>query len=169
MRLSAFNAVVFAAATVLLPSSHAFAHGFAGQRFFPATITTDDPFVADELSLPTVSTFRNPASGDTPETQETDISMDISKRITPNFGIGFGATWQHLEPKGSSAASGFGNLDVGAKYLLLENDPHEFLLSIGVEAEIGGTGSTRVGADRFSTVTPGTLYSAKAWAICRIV
>ena len=26
------------------------AHGFAGKRFFPATLATDDPFVADELS-----------------------------------------------------------------------------------------------------------------------
>src|SRR6476646_5026684 len=31
------------------------AHGFAGKRFFPATLATDDPFVADELSLPTLS------------------------------------------------------------------------------------------------------------------
>ena len=31
------------------------AHGFAGDRFFPATILTDDPFVADEMSLPTFS------------------------------------------------------------------------------------------------------------------
>jgi hypothetical protein len=27
----------------------AFAHGIAGQRFFPSTLTIDDPFVADEL------------------------------------------------------------------------------------------------------------------------
>jgi hypothetical protein len=36
------------------------AHGFAGDRFFPATITTDDPFAASELSLPTVSAIRQP-------------------------------------------------------------------------------------------------------------
>ena len=28
------------------------AHGFAGDRFFPPTITTDDPFAADELAQP---------------------------------------------------------------------------------------------------------------------
>ena len=32
-----------------------FAHGIVGKRFFPATLTIDDPFVADELSLPTYS------------------------------------------------------------------------------------------------------------------
>ncbi|HUO65293.1 MAG TPA: hypothetical protein VMT97_16380 [Terriglobales bacterium] len=26
------------------------AHGMAGKRFFPSTLTIDDPFVADELS-----------------------------------------------------------------------------------------------------------------------
>jgi len=31
------------------------AHGFARKRFFPATLVIDDPFVADGLSLPTVS------------------------------------------------------------------------------------------------------------------
>ena len=31
--------------------SRAYGHGFAGARFFPATLSTDDPFVADEFSL----------------------------------------------------------------------------------------------------------------------
>ena len=35
------------------------AHGLIGQRFFPATLAIDDPFVADELSLPTVLHIRN--------------------------------------------------------------------------------------------------------------
>jgi hypothetical protein len=39
----------------------AFAHGIAGKRFFPATLVTDDPFVADELSLPAISTIKTPA------------------------------------------------------------------------------------------------------------
>jgi hypothetical protein len=40
-------------AALLALSAPAFAHGFAGNRFFPATLATDDPFVANELSLPT--------------------------------------------------------------------------------------------------------------------
>ena len=65
----------------------AFGHGFAGARFFPATLSTDDPFVADELSLPTVSTIRTPDDGGT---RQADISVDISKRITPQFAIEIG-------------------------------------------------------------------------------
>ena len=42
------------------------AHGLIGQRFFPATLTIDDPFVADELSLPTVLHIKNRGSEEGP-------------------------------------------------------------------------------------------------------
>src|SRR6185437_16678849 len=60
----------------------AHAHGFAGKRFFPATLATDDPFVADELSLPTIQWQRFPAGDDGPGGSETDFSIDVAKRIT---------------------------------------------------------------------------------------
>src|SRR5258708_35745437 len=141
---------------LLLPNAPALPHGFAGQRFFPATIATDDPFVADELSLPTVSTTRNPGPRGG---QEIDTGVDLAKRITPSFGIGIGETWQHF----SNASPGFSNLGVNAKYQLLVDAPHEALLAVGIDAEIGGTGAKRGGADRFSTLTP-PFFSAKALA-----
>jgi len=49
------GAALSAVAALLLHPGAPGAHGYAGARFFPATILTDDPFVADELSLPTVS------------------------------------------------------------------------------------------------------------------
>src|ERR1700693_6364320 len=84
----------------------AFAHGLAGKRFFPATLVTDDPFVADELSLPTISTIKTPASGDEPATRETDFSVDLSKRITENLDIGFGVTYKQLRPDGGDTQRG---------------------------------------------------------------
>jgi len=56
-------ALLWAASMALVSAGPAAAHGLVGQRFFPATLTIDDPFVADELSLPTVSTFACPATG----------------------------------------------------------------------------------------------------------
>jgi hypothetical protein len=153
MTRSLLSVAALLAMALVLPNASALAHGFAGQRFFPATIATDDPFVSDELSAPTVSTIRNTGEGGG---QETDTSIDVSKRITPNFGLGFGETWQHF----SNAPSGFGNLELNAKYQLLVNAPHEALLAVGVDAEVGGTGARKVGADRFSTVTP-TLFFGK--------
>jgi hypothetical protein len=135
--------------------SRAYAHGFAGARFFPATLSTDDPFVADELSLPTVSTIRTPDGGGT---RETDISLDIAKRITPQFGIEIGETLTVLNPHEGRATTGFGNLEVGGKYQLLKNGPHEAIASFGLGIEIGGTGSSSIGADSFSTWAPGIFF-----------
>src|SRR6476660_2325682 len=133
----------------------AFGHGFAGARFFPATLSTDDPFVSDELSLPTVSTIRTPDDGGT---RETDISVDISKRITPDFAIEIGDSFTTLNPHDGRAANGFGNLELGGKYQLLKNAEHEAIVSIGLGVEVGGTGGRSVGADSFSTWTPGIFF-----------
>jgi hypothetical protein len=162
MKGSTFVAAIPAVLCMLLPDSEAWAHGFAGKRFFPATIQTDDPFVADELSLPTVSTFRNPAAGDTPVTRETDISVDIAKRITPNFGIELGQTRQRLSPEGLPAQTGFGNLEAAFKYQLFTDPLHETIFSVGIASEIGGTGSKTIGAESFSTVTP-TVWFGKGF------
>src|SRR2546427_8128728 len=57
------------------------AHGMAGKRFFPATLALDDPFVADELSLPTVQRIKRPADGDHPATRETEVRDRKSTRL----------------------------------------------------------------------------------------
>jgi hypothetical protein len=133
----------------------AYGHGFAGARFFPATLSTDDPFVADELSLPTVSTIETPDGGGT---RQTDISLDIAKRITPQFAIEIGETLTALNPHEGRAVNGFGNLELSGKYQFLKNDAHEAIVSLGLGVEIGGTGSRSIGADSFSTWTPGIFF-----------
>jgi hypothetical protein len=136
-------------------TSQAHGHGFAGARFFPATLSTDDPFVSDELSLPTVSTIRTPDNGGT---RETDISVDIAKRITPQFGIEIGETLSVLNPHEGQTMNGFGNLELGGKYQILKNGPHEAIVSVGLGVEIGGTGSSSIGADSFSTWAPAIFF-----------
>jgi hypothetical protein len=133
-------------------AEHANGHGFAGARFFPATLATDDPFVNDELSLPTVSSM------ETPEGRETEIAVELAKRITPNFGIEFGASFLELNPKDEERTSGFGNLELGAKYQFFTSERHEAILSVGGGVEIGGTGQKRVGAESFSTWTAAFFF-----------
>ena len=136
-------------------TTRAYGHGFAGARFFPATLSTDDPFVADELSLPTVSTIRTPDDGGT---RETDISVDIAKRITPQFGIEIGETFTALNPHEGRATNGFGNLELNGKYQLVNNGPHEAIVSLGLGLEVGDNGSSSVNADSFSTWTPAIFF-----------
>ncbi len=138
------------------------AHGFEGDRFFPPTIQTDDPFATDELSLPVISVFNNPAEGGTPKTREIDISSEFDKEIFPKFALGITATYIILQPQGETSQTGFDNLSLSAKYQLFENAPHEFIFSVGGEVDLGGTGSKEIGRESFSTYTP-TIYIGKGF------
>jgi hypothetical protein len=155
LKAAALSAIAGSFAVLFVTREPASAHGFAGSRFFPATLSTDDPFVNDELSLPTVSSIVTPDEGGT---RDTEISVDIAKRITPNFGIEAGERFVDLEPSGERSVTGFGNLELGAKYEFFENDEHETIVSLGGDVEIGGTGSKDVGADSFTTWTPGFFF-----------
>jgi hypothetical protein len=146
----------------LAASDAALAHGFAGKRFFPATLATDDPFVADELSLPTVSSTRSRGEGDEPGTRTTSTSVDVSKRITPNLGVGLGASYLRLTPDGGETVKGADNWAASLKYQFHKDDEAESIASFGIDWDIGKTGAKRVGAEDFSTVTP-ALFVGKGF------
>ncbi len=158
MTLSRMLLTLLAAGACLVASGPLSAHGIAGKRFFPATLATDDPFVADELSLPTISSRKAPAEGDAPATRETTFALDVSKRITDNFGIGFGAAYKRLHPNEGATQRGFDNLAASIKYKFYQSDEHETILSAGIDWDIGNTGAKRVGAESFSTITPALFF-----------
>jgi hypothetical protein len=140
-----------AAFAFLLPTASAMAHGFAGERFFPATIQTDDPFVADEASLPTVT--RNPT--DVTGTESATIEADIAKRLTPDIGITAQYEWNYFQPKGLPSHSGFGSLRTGQQYQLFVDAPHQAIGLLGLSETWGHTGSIVGGqADDHTTISP---------------
>jgi hypothetical protein len=125
------------------------AHGYAGERFFPPTITTDDPFAADELALPTITAIKN-ADG----ARELDFGFELDKLILPNLAIGISDTHTLLYPHGERRTNGWENLELNLKYNAYINEPHEFIASVGLHTEIGGTGSRSIGRDSRSTFEP---------------
>ena len=131
------------------------AHGFAGARFFPATLTTDDPFVADEASLPTLQTFHTPDIGGT---REFDVSVDLAKRITPYLDFEIGIDQVNLFPRAGHDKTGFSNLEFGSEFQFYTNDPHELIFSLGLNVDVGGTGSRQVGRDLFFTWSPEIFF-----------
>jgi hypothetical protein len=133
------------------------AHGFAGQRFFPTTLAVDDPFVSDELSF-LLSHTKEPRQGEEPPTGSTEFSVDYTKRLTPRLGLSLGGSYLHLNPEEGSTQNGFGNLEVGAKYQLITLASSEALFSFGLTAEVGGTGARSIGADSFSTLSPSIFF-----------
>lgn len=146
-------------AIAFVPLSGSMAHEIVGNRFFPATLGIDDPGVNDELSLPTVDSFK---TGDVPPVRQRDISGEFSKRITEDFAISFGSTYTFLGPidPAAAGANGFQNLETTFKYRVFKDPVHEFVLSVGLSIEWGGTGAENVGADPFNTYTP-TIYFGK--------
>jgi hypothetical protein len=158
MRGKALFAYACALASVLAASTAAEAHGLIGKRFFPATLATDDPFVSDELSLPTISYLKLRGTADAPPTNQIDLSGELSKRLTPDLGISLGGTFTILDPDGGSSVSGFDNLEISAKYVFFKSAEHELLLALGLSWDVGGTGSKKVDADSFNTWTPHLFF-----------
>jgi hypothetical protein len=149
-------------AIMLVPLTESAAHEIVGNRFFPATLGIDDPGVNDELSIPTVAVFK---TGDDPSFRQRDISGEFSKRITEAFGVSFGVTHSHFGALGGLAgtgANGFQNLETEFKYRLFKDPEHEFVMSVGLGIEWGGTGASSVGADPFNTYEP-TLFFGKGF------
>ncbi len=134
---------------LLFPAS-SWAHGYAGQRFFPTTFQVDDPFISDEFSV-----LINRVKG--PDAKTTAIDIDYSKRILPNFGLEFRESYLHLLAHDGSSANGWDNLGVGAKWQFLTNDPHELIVSVGTDLDIGGTGAHQIAAS-FTTISPALFF-----------
>jgi hypothetical protein len=149
--------VTLPVAIMAFGSSPSAAHGIVGDRFFPATITTDDPAVADELSLPNIDSVQTP---DDPSARQIEISGEYSKRLTSRLGISFDGAWTQVETPGAPSVSGFQNLGTTLKYQTIANAPHELMVSAGLHVEWGRTGDERVGASPATALTP-TLYFGK--------
>ena len=147
-------------AIALVPLTESIAHEIVGNRFFPATLGIDDPGVNDELAFPTVSSVK---TGDDPSFRQLDFSTEFSKRITEAFAVSFGPTYSHLGSPGGPTgvgANGFQNFETTFKYRVFKDPVHEFVMSVGLSIEWGGTGAASVGADPFTTYTP-TVYFGK--------
>jgi hypothetical protein len=142
-------ALIFLAA---LPSA-AHAHSIAGNRVFPATMAIDDPGVGDEANLQ-FGHVRVP--GDDGDQSINTFEFEYDKLITSRLAFSVGGSYVM---QNNPTAHGFDNFEVGLKYLLYVNEAHEFMASVGVEAELGGTGSKSI-SDSFSTISP-TVYLGK--------
>ncbi len=152
-----------AAVAILIAASPALSHTIVGDRVFPATLAIDDPGVNDELTLPTFSYLTAANPDGTMGPSSFTFGGEYDKTITADLQISIaseGVTFQR-----NPRATGFANIAVGAKYVFYQSAEHEFIVSGGVDIDIGGTGSSPSSAlpsDQFTTVTP-TLYAGKGF------
>src|SRR5258708_2814888 len=106
--LRSLSVLIFSCLILLGLPLRSWAHGFAGQRFFPTTLAIDDPFVSDELSF----RLRHIKEPGEPSTVTTEIDAEYTKRLTPRLGLSLGGAFLHLDPDEGSTDNGFGNLEV---------------------------------------------------------
>ena len=154
------RAIAVALLFIPLSLSTSFAHCFVGARFFPATLATDDPCVADEMSLPTVAWSR---TTDVPPAQEWDISGELCTAHHRGFRH---LDRQHLvadQPAGRFQDGRFlrsrNHLPVSAH----EKRLHELAMLLGLIVDWGGTGAVNSGiGTSYSVLTP-TWYVGKGF------
>ncbi|MFD2055463.1 hypothetical protein ACFSQT_21085 [Mesorhizobium calcicola] len=137
----------------LVASSEASA-SYVGDRFFPSTLATVVPTPADFVNFPQLTQLPDNTS------REIDFPFSYSKLITPDWSVSFTANYRMID-KGSTRA-GFDDFVLGTQYELYSSAEHEFVLSAGGTLALGGTGSSDIGANSFSTLTP-TVYMGKGF------
>ena len=153
-------AMLATACLPLLSAGRTCAHVVAGDRVFPVTLTFDDPGVADEASLPAFTYTRTGANGGSGPTHQVDLGFEYDKTITPDTALIFNDGYNIQDIEGGKTETGFENLYITGKWQAYTNAAHEFVVSLGIIREIGGTGTTHVGADHYGSTSP-TGYFGK--------
>jgi hypothetical protein len=142
---------------VLLYAPPARAQEAVGRRVFSDQLVISEPFVEDELSLPSIVHIRRPDPAGHSRARSTDVEAEVKKRLTSRLELSAAGAVTLLERDGASTVAGLQNLVLGVKYQLVRSEATETVLSVGLEWEIGGTGRSAVGAERFDTVAPSIL------------
>jgi hypothetical protein len=139
------------------------AHAFvaAGDRIFPGTLILPQIAPTDEAYIQGATPF----SG-TPvplNTRRTDAIWFFGKTLTEGLGIRARGVYTRLDPTVGSSRYGWQTLTANAQYLAVLDGPHEFLFSVGVDRQFGGTGAGRVQRRGFSGVgaTTPSVYFGK--------
>jgi hypothetical protein len=147
-------------------TSAAHAHGFAGPHMFVSTLIIDDPNVADEASLPTLSWQPQPNDGG-PTMNLYAAEFEFDKRITKNFGFAVNGGYQWLTQPGNKTANGWENFSATLKYKPYVNAEHEFMMSVGLVVNFGRSGASGsngavLGNDDSNSYEP-TVYFGKGF------
>jgi hypothetical protein len=143
------------ASTALITPQTAYAHGIAGNRLFPGTLSFDDPAVADEAILPNFSNLNHPADGG--NVTDNRINWSFSRLLTPTVAFVVDNSWIHRD-WGVSQRSGFDVTNLAVKWEVYRNNLHETLVAASLTWGIGHSGAQGVGANAPNTIKPGIFF-----------
>ena len=128
----------------------AFAHGYAGNRYFPPTIDIDDPFAAAEAH---VNGGKRPGDGQ----RTSAVGLGVGFEPLDGFGIGLDTAHRSPNEDLNPPKDGFDNAVLTLKKELAIDDAREYAITAALVTEIGGTGSA--GSSGHSTFAPALFYA----------
>jgi hypothetical protein len=131
------------------------AHGIAGNRFFPGTLTFDDPAVSDEAIVPNLSYWNHPDGGG--EVTDNRINYAFTRLLTPTVGIVIDNSWV-ARNWGVAQHAGFDVTNIGLKWQVFRDNTHEALVAASLLWGIGNSGAQGIDAKAPSTIKPGLFF-----------
>ncbi len=150
--------IVALAAPPLSQTAHA--HGIAGNRYFPGTLTFDDPAVADEAIVPNFSNLKHRDGG--ADVTDNRINWSFTRLLTTTVGVFIDNSWI-ARNWGVTNRGGFDVTNLGIKWEVYRDNPHEALISANLAWGIGNSGAQGVNANAPHTIKPG-LFLGKGFA-----
>jgi hypothetical protein len=151
-----------AAMSVLAGVPPADAHGIAGNRYFPGTLTFDDPAVADELILPNFSSLAHTNNNE--NVVDNVFAGAFTRLLTDKLGISVDSSWIQRNRTSFPQQAGFGLTSLSLKGQVLEDDPHEALVAASLCGASAAWATKRSAAGDRARSSRG-FSSARVWAI----
>jgi len=146
------RSVVFAAGLVgsLVANIECLAYTAAGDRIFASTGILPQIAPSDQIYA---WGWMLPLSGEAVGTRSgmTNVGAFFDKTLTERLSLYSQGSWLQIDRVGTESLYGFGNFENGFKYLTVNDRDREFLLTLGVNREWGGTGTNRIAASKGAT------------------
>jgi hypothetical protein len=155
----ALAAALLTAGCAVLAARDAGAYTASGDRVFSSTLVLPQFAPGDEFYNWDETQPQTPAGIGTPW-HDTNATLGFDKTITDRLGVVMEETWTELKAVKTGPHWGMQNLDTEVKYEAIDDQQHEFLMTLGLDREFGGTGAARVGAFGSGATTP-RLYLEK--------
>ena len=135
----------------------------AGDRVFPGTLILPQIAPTDEAYIQGATPFGGTTPVPSNVSRRTDAIWFFGKTLTERLGMRFRDVYTRLDPTVGSSRYGWQTLTANAQYEALLDPPHEFLFSVGVDRQFGGTGAGRVQRRGFSGIgaTTPSIYFGK--------
>ena len=149
------SVLAFALAGLVPIASNAYTA--AGDRNFPAQLILPQIGPTDALWLP-ISTLPMEAFKPFDPTRQTNVGGTYSKLITEDLGIELADGLIHRDRLRASSVTGAQNFRATLQYEAILDPPHEFLLSVLLKHEFGGTGDQAAGSEKHGATTPGVTF-----------